>query len=70
MLCLKCCPRCNTGALYESRDVYGSYIACLQCGYYLSEAEEVALRYASTPGSIGQTRYETPPEPVLVGFGR
>lgn len=70
MVCLKCCPRCNTGALYEGRDVYGSYIACLQCGYYLSEAEEVALRYASTPGPIGQTRSKTPPEPVLVGFGR
>ena len=29
---LKQCPRCN-GDLSASRDHYGDYIHCLQCGY-------------------------------------
>jgi len=31
MFWLKCCPRCE-GDLYEDKDTYGRYIACLQCG--------------------------------------
>ncbi|MFQ5933616.1 MAG: hypothetical protein ACE5KI_03125 [Dehalococcoidia bacterium] len=41
---LKACPRCG-GDLTAERDFYGSYISCLACGYYLTEAEEVVLRY-------------------------
>lgn len=47
MIWLKSCPRCNEGDLYEERDLYGRFLACLQCGYYLTEAEEVVLRYRS-----------------------
>jgi hypothetical protein len=70
MLWLKCCPRCNSGDLYESRDMYGSYVACLQCGYYLTEAEEVALRYAITLRPTSRTKDGTRPEPVVAGCGR
>ncbi|MBM3941482.1 MAG: hypothetical protein FJ316_00875 [SAR202 cluster bacterium] len=47
MFWLKSCPKCTNGDLYESRDSFGSYVACLQCGYYLTQAEEVVLRYVS-----------------------
>jgi hypothetical protein len=44
MVWLKCCPRCD-GDLYRGTDHYGDYLACLQCGRYLTEAEEVVVRY-------------------------
>jgi uncharacterized membrane protein YvbJ len=44
MFWLKCCPRCG-GDLNEDSDQYGHYIACVQCGHYLTEAEEVVLKY-------------------------
>jgi hypothetical protein len=46
MLWLKSCPHCK-GDLYQGRDLYGCYVACFQCGHYLSIAEEVALRCSS-----------------------
>lgn len=72
MFWLKCCPKCNKGDLYQSGDVYGRYITCLQCGYYLTEAEEVALRYASNCGSISHTKKEASAtlEPVMAGGRR
>jgi hypothetical protein len=43
MFWLKACPQCR-GDLYEKKDHYGWYIACLQCGYQLTgDEEEVAL---------------------------
>ena len=47
MIWLKGCPRCDSGDLSEGKDLYGQYVSCLQCGYYLNEAEEVVLRYGS-----------------------
>lgn len=44
MFWLKSCPRCR-GDLYEGQDMYGRYMACLQCGHYLGEAEKPILRY-------------------------
>ena len=32
------CPRCE-GDLYSERDVYGPFIACLQCGFYLTDTQ-------------------------------
>ncbi|MDO8751911.1 MAG: hypothetical protein Q7K03_12340 [Dehalococcoidia bacterium] len=46
MLWLKSCPRCDKGDLYQDTDIHSRYVACLQCGYYLTEAEEVVLRYS------------------------
>ena len=42
MLWLKACPRCK-GDLYRKDDMYGSYIACLQCSSYVPEAEQDRL---------------------------
>ena len=46
MIWMKACPRCD-GDLVAERDIHGSYISCLACGYYLTEVEEVVLRYAA-----------------------
>ena len=42
MLWFKQCPRCE-GDLHHDRDVYGEYVACLQCGYYMPDPEMFAL---------------------------
>jgi ribosomal protein S27AE len=39
---LKECPRCK-GDLKAESDIHGNYIACVQCGYILSQAEEIRL---------------------------
>jgi hypothetical protein len=39
---LKTCPRCH-GDLRQESDVYGKYIACVQCGYILRAEEEELL---------------------------
>jgi len=43
MFWLKACPRCRGDLLHQS-DAYGSYTACLQCGYVLKSDEETRLR--------------------------
>lgn len=67
MLWLKGCPRCN-GDLCEEKDMYGPYIDCLQCGHYLSEAEEVALRWY-TLGELA-TRSQKVDEKAMVTAGK
>lgn len=47
MIYFKRCPRCK-GDLREGSDTFGSYIACLQCGCYFTDAEELALLYSSS----------------------
>lgn len=42
MLWFKSCRRCH-GDLAENSDMYGPFISCLQCGYYLEEGEQNAL---------------------------
>lgn len=39
---LKNCPRCH-GDLRQESDVYGKYVACVQCGYILRAEEEQLL---------------------------
>lgn len=39
MMWAKRCRRCS-GHLYLENDLYGRYVACLQCGYILTPAEE------------------------------
>ena len=46
MFWFKSCPRCD-GDLYGNSDIFGSYVACFQCGYYLNEPEVVVLRYSA-----------------------
>lgn len=42
MFWLNSCRKCQ-GDLYEGQDSYVSFISCLQCSTYLTEAEEAQL---------------------------
>ena len=42
MFWFKSCPKCH-GDLYRDSDTYGTYIACMQCSHYLTEADETRL---------------------------
>jgi DNA-directed RNA polymerase subunit M/transcription elongation factor TFIIS len=55
MFWLKCCPRCGSD-LYDERDQYGYYIACIQCGHYLTEAEDALLKYTARPRLTSEFR--------------
>jgi hypothetical protein len=39
MLYMKACPRCH-GDVELGSDMYGAYLACLQCGYIIDSREE------------------------------
>jgi hypothetical protein len=54
MYWLKGCPKCR-GDLHEEMDIYGVFIACIQCGYVVSGAEEEELRLT------GRIRVEVAP---------
>jgi hypothetical protein len=41
----KSCPRCK-GDLYQDSDVSGIYVACFQCGHYLT------VPYSSPKGAL------------------
>ena len=45
MFWFKSCPKCH-GDLGSDTDIYGSYVACIQCSYYLTEAEEARLGFS------------------------
>ena len=47
MFYFKACPKCR-GDLYESTDIYGPYISCMQCSHYLTDAEEARLKLLAT----------------------
>jgi hypothetical protein len=64
MFWFKSCSRCG-GDLSEDLDQYGRYISCVQCGHYLTEAEEVVLKYGPR-AAPGRTRIGTR-EPVGAG---
>jgi hypothetical protein len=42
MLWLKSCPKCR-GDLHSDADVFGTFVACVQCGRQLTGAEETLL---------------------------
>ena len=50
MIYFKACPKCH-GDLFGDTDVYGPYIACAQCGHYLSAMDEA--RFAQSPLRAG-----------------
>ncbi len=54
MLWLKQCPKC-TGDLDGERDMYGEFVACMQCGYYLSDSEMGSL---ISRGKLGMAKPE------------
>ncbi len=47
MFWFKSCPKCH-GDLYRDSDAYGTYISCLQCGQYLTEADETQLELSTS----------------------
>jgi hypothetical protein len=51
MFWLKACPKCH-GDLYHSKDAYGSFIACMQCSRYLTQAEEAKLVLATAKSNL------------------
>ena len=63
MIGFKGCPKCH-GDLYLSRDMYGKYISCLQCGYMKdlpaesmgSKESAVELRQPVTAGASGLSK--------------
>ena len=61
MFWFKACPKCH-GDLHRDRDVYGTYVTCLQCSHYLTGAEETRL------GSSGAHLEHT--DPVSLGLER
>jgi len=65
MFWLKSCSRCR-GDIFGDRDVHGNYIACIQCGYYLTEAEEVVLRYSSSHESVVTAKEEAVEAPISI----
>ncbi len=47
MFWFKSCPKCY-GDLYRDSDNYGTYIACMQCSHYLTQADETRLELFSS----------------------
>ena len=57
MLYLRSCPKCH-GDVYDDGDHYGRYLACMQCGHYLTAAEEVAVRMRQPVQTVEVKRAE------------
>jgi hypothetical protein len=47
MFWFKSCPKCH-GDLHRDSDTYGTYIACMQCSHYLTQADETRLELFSS----------------------
>ena len=52
MFWFKSCPKCH-GDLYRASDTYGTYIACMQCSHYLTEADETRLELTYSRVDLG-----------------
>lgn len=63
MYWLKGCPRCG-GDVYEGRDIYDTYLKCIQCGHYASDDETEALRNELSELDTGSR-----PLPAVRGLG-
>ena len=42
MIKFKSCPRCSQGDLILDRDVYGTYLQCIQCAHIVETAASPA----------------------------
>ncbi len=51
MFWFKSCPKCH-GDLYQDSDTYGTYIACMQCSHYLTEADEMRLELSTSKSGM------------------
>ncbi|MEE8517591.1 MAG: hypothetical protein V3S98_00520 [Dehalococcoidia bacterium] len=41
MVLFKSCPKCETGDLLKSEDMFGEYVECVQCGYVKDISKEI-----------------------------
>ena len=57
MFWFKSCPKCH-GDLYQDSDTFGTYIACMQCSHYLTEADEARLELSSSSMDLGPVLLE------------
>ena len=55
MFWFKSRPKCH-GDLYRDSDNYGTYIACMQCSHYLTQADETRLELGWTRGQSPSSR--------------
>ena len=56
MILFKSCPKCMTGDLIKSRDMFGEYLECIQCGFMKdlpAPAQSVAPAPAPVPVDLG-----------------
>ena len=66
MFWLQSCLRCH-GDLSANADKYGGFIYCMQCGHYLTEAEEANLKAAAAHDETSSRKTAKKPSetPVL-----
>ena len=64
---LESCPRCH-GDLISNNDLFGSYVYCLQCAHYLTEAEEGKLKSVSPKKSKAANGKSKSPQSGTVAF--
>ena len=56
MFWLRACPKCH-GDLYQGKDMYGKYVACMQCSHYLTAAEEDRIKAVQAVAASPATRH-------------
>ena len=61
MMWLKQCPKCD-GDLSEGVDIYGRFVACLQCAYELCDSEERQIRLLGRILAPARVRVAVPVE--------
>lgn len=60
MMWLKACPRCR-GDIYLEKDIFESYMKCLQCGHVLRELERLR---ATLPAASARPATSAATEPA------
>jgi uncharacterized protein (DUF983 family) len=69
MYLLKSCPRCS-GDLFSGADAYESYLACVQCGHYVDQAQPAepaaSLSSAAIFRGVEAPTSRSEPRPVKV----
>lgn len=54
MVLFKSCPKCETGDLMKSEDMFGEYVECLQCGF-VKDLSNASATTPVEPQSTGDT---------------
>ncbi len=51
MILFKSCPRCTTGDLGLTEDIYGNYMQCFHCGHIIYPKQEMTSSKIKTPSA-------------------